>query len=376
MSLPTIDYNRDVINATLEHWLEKQPPLSFAYQTYQFFNTGFAANVKKIGGRKLKSAITTGTVGNAGFTNIWAEDSVVIKNITKTYELDNIKHCQGAMAFNKIEMDANKTAEAAEQIFDVVELQYNKAMAEVIDKIYLGSWTGLASASDVDSIYSIPNWISMGALASTGGYTGYRARYNDASNTGDAAGTAFDKAGLTSSATVNPEYANYFADHQGVLDESLYSILDEANLVQHFQPPIMIAGHNVPTVTYVVYTNKNVIKTLNALNLKLNANVGPQPNTAGYFPTTGPILPGGIPVVYVDVLDTQRDSIYGKDPIFGINHRILYPVVLNGWDFKMTEADATNRHLVTDRFLDWVGQWWSSRSPRYAGYLICDRPTS
>lgn len=374
--LPTIDYNRDVINATLEHWLERQPPLSFAYQTYQFFNTGFAKNVKKIGGRKLKSAITTGTVGNAGFTNVWAEDSVVIKNITKTYELDNIKHCQGAMAFNKVEMDANKTAEAAEQIFDVVELQYNKAMAEVIDKLYLASWTGLAAATDVDSIYGIPTWLSMGTVSSTGGYTGYRARYNDASNTGDAAGTAFDKAGLTSSATEQPEYANYFIDHLGVLDESLYLSINKANLVLHFQPPIMIQGHNVPVVSYVAYTNQNMILTLNALNAKLNANVGPQPNSAGYFPTTGPILPGGIPVVYVDILDTRRDSVYGADPIFGVNHNVLYPVVLNGWDFKITEGDATNRHLVTDRFIDWVGQWWCARSPRYAGYLICDRPAS
>lgn len=372
---PTIDYNLDVIKGTLEHWMVRDPIMNFAYQRYDFFNKGFAAHVKKIGGRKLKGALTTGTVGNAGFTNVWAEDAVNVKNVVKTFELENIKYCKGAMAFNKIEMSANQTASAAEQIFDVVKLQYNKAKAEVIDKIYLASLTGPASATDVDSPYGISTWLSLGTLNSAGAWNAYSARYNDASNTGNAAGTAFNKAGLACDSSTVPEYASYFADHQGNLDESLYSIINGANLDLGFQPPIMLQGVNVPTVTYVIYTNRNVIQTLNILNAKLNSNVGPQLNNAGYFPTSGPVLPGGIPVVYVDILNTQRDSIYGKDPIFGVNHNVLYPVVLDGWEFKITEADASNRHLVNNMFIDWVGQWWCD-APRYAGYLISDRPTS
>jgi len=375
MSLPTIDYNRDVIYGTLEHFIKKDPPLNFARQTYQFYNVAFSNNVLKAGGRKLKGNFTTGTVGNAAFSNVWAEDSLVHKSITQEYELDNIKHCQGGMVFNKVEMDANKTAAAAEQIFDVAKLQYNKAKLEVVEKIYLASLTGLASATDVDSMYSVFDWLSCGTDGSAGAYNGYQARYNDASNTGGSLGTAFNKAGVSCDASTNPEFANYYIDHNGLLDESLYSSINRANIEQNFQPPNGVGRQSVPVMKYAAYTNLNVILTLNALNAKLNAQVGPQPNTAGYYPTTGPILPGGVPVVYADILNTRRDSIYGTDPIVGINHNVLYPVVLTNWSFKITEADATNRHLVTNMFIDWVGQWWCDRPPRFAGWLISQYPS-
>jgi len=372
MAMPTLEHNLDIIHGTLERWLVKQPPLNFAYTRYQFFNKFYADNVLQVRGKKLKGAITTGTVGNARASNVWAEDSVVIKNITKTFELDIIKHYMGAMAFNKVEADVNK---GAEEIFDVTQLQYKKAMAEVVDKIYLASWTGPASADDVDSMYGIPTWLSIGANGSAGTYNGYRARYNDVSDTGGSVGTVFSKAGLTSTATSTPEYANYYIDHNGLLDESLYVSINRLLIEQNFQPPTMIQGHNVPTVSHAVYTNRNVILTLNALNAKLNANVGPQPNNAGYYPTTGPVLPGGIPVVYVDILNTQRDSIYGTDPIYFVNHNELYPCVLGNWKFKVVEGDATNRHLVRHYFIDYVGQTWCN-GPRYAGGLISEHPGS
>lgn len=376
MPLPTIDYNRDVVYGTLAHFIRKDPPLNFAYQTYDFFNKAFGAGIYKVGGRKLKGNFATGTVGNAGFSNVWAEDTTVIKNITQEYELDNIKYCKGSMAFNQIEMDANRTAEAAEQIFDVVKLQYNKAKLEVIEKIYLASWTGLAGATDVDSMYSVFDWIACGTNNSAGTYSGYSARYNDASNTGGSLGTAFNKAGVSSSSTSNPEFGSYYIDHNGLLDESLYLSINRANIEQNFRPPTMLGMQGVPVMTYAAYTNLNMILTLNALNAKLNANVGPQPNQAGYYPTTGPVLPGGVPVVYVDILNTQRDSIYGTDPIVGINHNVLYPVVLQGWFFKITEANATNRHLVRTMFIDSVLQWWCERPPKWSGWLISKHPGS
>jgi len=373
MAMPTLEHNLDVIHGTLERWLKKQPPLTFAYQTYEFFDKFYNENVMQVRGKKLKGAVTTGTVGNARASNVWAEDSVVIKNITKTFEIDIIKHYMGAMAFNKVEADVN--AASPEQIFDVTQLQYKNAMREVVEKIYLASWTGPTSANDVDSMYSIPTWLSMGTDGAAGTYSGYRARYNSASDTGGAAGTAFDKGGLNSSATVVPEFASYYIDHNGVLDESLYVSINRLLLEQNFKAPRMVAGHGVPVVDYACYSNRNIILTLNALNAKLNANVGPQPNSAGYYPSSGPVLPGGIPIVYVDILNTQRDSIYGKDPLFFLNHNVIYPVCLGNWKFRITQDDATNRHLVRHYFIDYVGNTWCDH-PKYAGGLISQRPAS
>jgi len=373
MSMPTLDHNLDVIHGTLERWLKKQPPLTFAYQTYEFFNTFFSKDVMQVRGKSLKGAVTTGTVGNARASNVWAEDSVIVKNITKTFELDIIKHYMGAMAFNKVEADAN--ASSPEQIFDATQLQYKNAMREVVEKIYLAAWTGPTSANDVDSMYGIPTWLSLGTSGSAGGYTGYLGRYNDASDTGAAAGTSFAKAGLTSTSSAVPEFASYYIDHDGNLDESLYTSISKLLMVQNFKAPRMIANNGVPMVSHACYTNQDMILTLNALNAKLNANVGAQPNSNGYYPSSGPVLPGGIPTVYVDILNTQRDSIYGKDPLYFVNHKVLYPTVLGNWKFRITEDDATNRHLVKNYFIDYVGQTWCDH-PRYAGGLISKHPTA
>jgi hypothetical protein len=371
MAMPTLEHNLDVIHGTLERWLKKQPPLTFAYQTYEFFDKFYNEGVMQVRGKKLKGAVTTGTVGNARASNVWAEDSVVIKNITKTFEIDIIKHYMGAMAFNEVEADANKEAE---QIFDATQLQYNNAMREVIEKVYLASWTGPTSANDVDSMYSIPTWLSIGTEGAAGTYSGYAARYNDASDSGGAVGTAFYKGGLTCSSTSTPEFASYYIDHDGNLDESLYASVNRLLLEQNFKAPRMVAGANVPKVTHACYSNRNVILTLNALNAKLNANVGPQPNTAGYYPSSGPVLPGGIPVVYVDILNTQRDSIYGTDPLYFVNHNVLYPVNLGNWKFRITgPKPATNRHLVQNYWIDYVGNTFCDH-PRYAGGLISKYP--
>lgn len=372
MAMPTLDHNLDVVHGTLERWLKKQPPLTFAYQTYEFFDKFFNESVMQVRGKKLKGAITTGTVGNARASNVWAEDSVDIKNITKTFEIDIIKHYMGAMAFNKVEADVNKEAE---QIFDVTQLQYKNALREIIEKIYLAAWTGPTSATDVDNMYAISTWLSIGTDGSAGAYNGYAARYNDAADAGGAVGTAFYKGGLTCSSTVTPEFASYYIDHNGILDESLYVSINRLLLEQNFKAPRIVAGNGVPNVSHACYSNRTVILTLNALNAKLNANVGPQPNTNGYYPLSGPVLPGGIPVVYVDILNTQRDSIYGTDPLYFVNHNVLYPVCLGNWKFKIVEGDATNRHLVKHYFIDYVGNTWCDH-PRYAGGLISKHPGS
>lgn len=368
MNEPTLAHNLDVIHGTLERFMTEDPILNYAYRTYESFNTLFAPGVLKVSGKELKGFVTTGTVGNARFQNEWAADNLVRKNITKTYTVEPYKHCEGGMLFNDIEVSVNMDPE---KIFDVVNLQWKKARAEVIDKIYLAVWTGMSSANDTDSMYSIFDWLSLGTQSSTGGFTGYLGRYND----GSTPGATFSKGGLACSSTVVPEFANYYADHAGNLDESLLRIINEANMVLQFKPPTMLPGMTVPITDYAAYTTKNVILTLNALYAKLNSNVGPQPAVSGYYPLSSTKVPGAIPLVWVDILDTARVSLYGTDPIVGINHNMTYPTYLKGWDFRITDGKDKDRHLVNQRFIDWAGQMWCE-SPRHGGYLISNHPSN
>ena len=186
MNEPAFEQNLDVLHGTLEKFMIKEPPLNYAYETYDDLNIWMNPNIMQVTGDELKGFITTGTVGNAGAKNPWAKDTIT-----------PYKHYQGAMAFNKMEVSANT---GAEKIFDVVKLHYRKAKAELIDSLRLAYWTGPTSAADTTSMYSIPCWLAMGTVTSTGGYSGYSARYNDAAVAGGAAGTAFNKGNLASTA--------------------------------------------------------------------------------------------------------------------------------------------------------------------------------
>jgi len=373
---PAFEENLDILHGTLERFMIKEPPLNYAYETYEDLNIWMHPNIMQVTGDELKGFITTGTVGNAGAKNPWAEDSIIVKNITKEYSITPFKHYQGAMAFNKMEVSANS---APEKIFDVVKLQYRKAKAELIDALRLAFWTGPTSAADVDAIYSINSWLALGTKGSTGGYTGYKARYND----GNTPGTAFSKGNLNSTAALNPEMANYYADHEGNIDESLMRIVNEALMRLNFKPPVDVPDPVMARVNrYACFSSKNVMLTLNALYQQLNSNVGPNMFANGYYPLSMIPLPGAIRLVWVDLLDTGNTdvgnastSLWGTDPIFGVNMNVLYPTYLKDWNMTLTDNDNSGRHLVGQKFIDHGCQTWCD-VPSKAGFLISNHPSN
>lgn len=366
---PQFEENLDVLHGTIQRYMIKEPPLTYAYETYEDLNIWMHPNIMQVTGDELKGSITTGTVGNAGAKNPWAEDNVIVKNITKEFSVTPYKHYCGAMAFNKMEVSANS---GPEKIFDVVKLQYRKARAELVDSLRLAYWTGPTSSSDVDAMCSINTWLAVGTALSTGGYTGYSGRYND----GSTPGTAYNKGGLASSASSNPEMANYYADHQGNIDESMFRLLNEALMRLNFKPPVEVPDPVLARVNrYACFTSKNVMLTLNTLYQKLNSNVGPNMFANGYYPLSMTPLPGSIRLVWNDILDTARTSLYGTDPIFGINMNVLYPTYLKDWNFALTENDNSNRHLVGQKFIDFGGQTWCD-VPSKAGFLISRHPST
>ena len=365
---PILEQNLDVIHGTLEKFMAKEPILVHAYETYEDLNI-YMKDHMQVTGDELKGFVTTGTVGNAAWNNPWQKDSLAVKNITKEYSLTPYRHLKGGMAFNKMEVSANS---GPERIFDVVKHQYRKAKAEVVDAFRAAMWSCPTGASDVTSPYGIPCWLTVGTQASTGGWTGYQGRYNDSSTPG----TAFDVAGLNSSSSSVTEYASYYADHEGNLDESMFRILNEALMRQNFKAPTLMDVGDQPKVNYACFTSKNVILTLNQLYFKLNSQVGPNPMGAGYYPLSQTRVPGAIPLVWSDILDTADLQIYGTDPIYGVNMNVLYPVYLKDWNFALSSDDAEGRHLVEQRFIDYGGHpaWCDSR--RHAGFLISSHPSN
>lgn len=354
MAEVTYAQNLDVAYATLWDIRRKQPPLAtYAYSNYQFYNVFFRGNVKTVG-KALEGHVTLDSEGNATHSGFWAQDDLIKKNINKRYRLD-WAHANGGMMWNLIEQDTNKSPA---MIYDVWKQQYNSCVKDVVEEVLAAIINGRASSSDTDKPYSVFQWIGLGTHTSTGGFTGYYGCYNDGSTTG----TAFNKAGID--ATTYTDWANWYADHDNNIDDSLLTILDEAALVLNFQPPMIPDKLPVDKFNYAMYTNKTVIKQLNAYYAKNDDNMGYRPDSHYNTPTFN-----RIPFVYTPPLDTANTSVYGTNPILGLNHNFIYPVILKNWDFRITKQPAHLRHTVMELYMDLVYQVWCNSSPKYAGFL-------
>lgn len=356
----------DVWNATLQHIMTKKPALAnFAYNKYQFFNLFMKNALKVKGGDQLEGHITLESEGNASHVGIWDTDTLVKKNIDKKYTMD-WRQAKGGMLWNLMETSLNS---GAEKIYDVLEQQYESAIKDIIDEIYLALLTGPTSANDVTSPYSVFSWLPFGTAASTGGWTGYSGHYND----GLAASAAtFDRGGIASSASSNANWASYFADHAGNLDETLLTYVDRAIRKLNFQAPMIpqSVGEMNGNVNFSMHTTDNVIATMNTFFAKSDDNMGYRESSHWGTPTIR-----SIPLAYVDILDTARTSVYGTDPILGLNHDSIYPVIHTDWNFKEIDGKDPNRAVVLQKIIYLRYQVWA-KNPKYAGFLISQHPSS
>lgn len=365
MATNDFDLALDIWNATMPEIVTDKPALAtFAYTTYQLYNIFFRNALKVKGGDSLEGHITLDSEGNARLVGIWDQDNLVKKNIQRKYTAD-WRQAKGGMLWNLMETSVNS---GKNRIYDVLASQYDSAIKDIIEAVYLTLLTGPTSATDGDSPNSVFTWLRLGTQSSTGGWTGYRSRYND----GSTPGTAYDTAGLTSSASVNPGWASYYADHVGNLDETLLSLLDTAVRKLNFQAPVVpqAVGTENGLVNFSMYTNNNVFKALNLFYAQADDNMGYNRDSHFGTPTFK-----SIPFAYCDILDTDRASLYGSDPVVGINHNALYPIIHQDWNFKEIDAKDPNRAVVLQKLIYLRYQMWCS-NPKYAGFLCSKHPSN
>lgn len=356
----------DIWNATLQKIVTKMPALAtFAYTNYEFYNMFFRNALKVKGGDQLEGHITLDSEGNARLVGIWDQDTLKKSNIQKKYTAD-WRQAKGGMLWNLMETSINS---GAEKIYDVFESQYKSAIKDIIETVYLTLLTGPTSSNDSDSPNSVFSWIPFGTQGSTGGWTGYSGHYNDG---GGASAATFNRGGLESSASVNPGWASYYADHAGNIDESLLSILDTAVRKLNFKAPIIpqAIGQENGLVNFSMYSTNNVMSKLNMFYAKSDDNMGYNRDSHWGTPTFK-----SIPFAYCDILDTARTSIYGTDPILGLNHSNIYPVIHQDWNFKEIDGKDPNRAVVLQKLIYLRYQIWCE-NPRYAGFLVSQHPSS
>lgn len=355
METITLDQALDVIRATLNDYKRELPAMTYLYESYRFFNTLWQSRVKKEGGKKVERFISLGDEGNARHRGNWEEDTHNVVNIDKSIIAKWVT-ASSNLSWNRVEASINS---GAARLYDVTANKYRNALRELVDEVYKAAILTPESSSDTLNPVGLSGWFPLGTDDSTGGWTGYTADYGD--------GTEFNVGELTSSATVNARWASYYADHNGDLDESLLVLLDRATRKVHFEGPMhpQALDGTMQKDRYSLYSNDNVIGTLNLLYAKNDDQMGRFIGQHFGEPTFK-----GMRFQYVDILNTADTIRYGTDPIFGINHDLYYPLCLTDWDFNIDDPrKRDSQHLVITTDMDLV-YTYICENRKYAGFQI------
>jgi len=356
METITLDQALDVLQATLSSF-KKECALTYLYSSYALFNSLWKSRMVIEGGDKVERPITLDDEGNAKHQGNWEQDT---HNVINTDQMitANWKRASSNFSINLIEMSYNR---GAARIYDKIQNKHNNTIREIIDHVYAAALAVPNSSSDALNPEGVPGWLVQGTDDSTGDWTGYNGTYADGSARSGGVG------GITCSATSRPRWANYYADHNGDLDDSLLVILDRATRKLHFEAPIYPKnpGGNEVSDKFSLYSNDNVIGNLNHLYAKSDDQMGVRISQHYGIPHFK-----GMPFQYVDILDTAQTNYYGTDPIFGVNHELFYPVVQTGWDFRIGKPRARDaQHVVLTTDIDLVYTYIMERR-KNAGFLL------
>jgi hypothetical protein len=345
-----------LLNATRDDFQPDKLAMTLTYPRYEVLNDILRKRKKMGSGERYTTNIQLDDATNGGAVGMF-----FVQDVSNIYDTDykvisEWKHYTNNVSYDLAQIDINKGDKVKE--YDYIKSQKMAMYRKTADDIQQQFWSAPASASDVNKIFGPSSWLTIGTNNSTGGFTGTTGQYLDAN--------AFNPGGIDASA--HPKWASYYADHNGILNETLLDMLGDANRATDFEAPIepnKVTGveEGVPKKV-VYYTTNNVIKQVEKIARNSDDRIG---YDLGKY--AGETLYKGIPFKYVQQLDTASTTQWGTDPIFAINFDVFYPVVLNNWYFRTDEGKNAFAHNVCTEYVD---LYWMTHceNRRNMGYLI------
>jgi hypothetical protein len=353
-----------LLNATRDDFIPDKLTMTLNYPRYEVVNDILRKRKKTASGERYTSNIQLEDATNGGAVGMF-----FVQDVSNIYDTDHKvisewKHYTNNVSYDLAQIDINKGSKVKE--YDYIKSQKMAMYRKVADDLQEQFWSAPASSSDVNKVFGPLCWLTQGTNNSTGGFTGTTGTYLD-TNT-------FDPGGL--SATTYPKWANYYADHNGVLNETLLDMLGDANRATDFEAPIepnKVTGVDEGTPKKVVYyTSNNIIKQVEKIARNSDDRIG---YDLGKY--AGETLYKGIPFKYVKQMDTAGGSTtgsftapaWGTDPIVAFNFDVGYPVVLNNWYFRVDEGKNAFAHNVCTEYVDlyWL---FHVENRQNVGYLI------
>lgn len=357
----TIAQALDLGLATLAAFDTEDVQMTLKHQTYEVMHRWFAADKKVLGGgKKVTWDINLKDTGNAKHTRIFDTDTPNIANVVKEGEA-NWTHFQNSFSYNVKELAINRDNKT--RIFDLLKNRRLNCIRESADALEEAAWKTPTDSTDDLNPFGIFGWLSQGTNGSTGAFDAYVANYwSDASST-------FNAGNVACTSALNTNWASYYIDHDGNLDDSLMKSLRRAFRKTKFQSPVIGKEAVDPQSDFYnfrFYTNSAVLDEIEELATKSDDAIG---YDLGKY--AGAVVFKGIPFIYVDSLDTAKQYVYGSNPIVGVNHKHFYPIVLSDENFRWNPPmpHGPGQHNTLTVYLD-LSYAYVCKNRRVAGFLI------
>lgn len=366
----TIDQAIDLGQATLESFEQDKLEMALKHQTYEVLNQWFGKDKVQVdGGDRVTRHISLRDTGNATHVRMYDTDTPNVANVDETIKVE-WTHAQVSFSYSVKELAMNMGNRF--RIYNLLKQRRMNAYREFADLLEEVAWQTPTSSSDDLKPLGIPAWLTMpdtDPAEGAGAFTGYLPNYwSDSESTFTTCG------GIACSSTSNPRWANYYEDHGGKLDSTLLKRLRRAFRKTKFQTPMFAKQAIDPNSgfsNFRLYTNNDVLDELEEIAQKSDDQLG---YDLGKY--AGKTIFKGIPFMYVDVLDTSKQYVYGSDPIFGVNHNHFYPVCLSGEYFRQNKPmSKVGQHNVLTVYID-LSYAYICDNRRTAGFLISNWETA
>jgi hypothetical protein len=361
----TITQAIDLGKATLEQFNQDKLEVAFKHQTYEVLNQWFAKDkVQLDGGDRVTRYISLRDTGNAQHIRMYDTDTPNIANVDEVIKVE-WTHAQVSFSYSVKELAMNAGNRC--RIYSLLKQRRTNAFREFADLLEEAAWQTPASSSDDLKPFGIPAWLVMpdetndaDPAGAVGSFEGFQGNY-----WADSA-SLFNPGNV--SAVDNARWANYYEDHENKLDSSLLKRLRRSFRKTKFQSPMFAKQTLDPNSgfsNFRLYTNSAVLDELEEIALHSDDRVG-----ADLGKYAGSTIFKGIPFMYVDVLDTAKQYVYGSQPIFGVNHSHFYPVCLSGENFRVNDPmSKVGQHNVLTVYVD-LSYAYICDNRRTGGFLI------
>jgi len=351
----------DVGKSVFEAHKKDDLQMTFSEVNSQALNDCFGKDKAILsGGDRIKSWITLKDTGNARMAGTgWEEDSHNTVNTDSEVVSD---WCQFTTNMDYSRIELGYTQDDALRTYRYLQEKKLNMFREAGELLSKKIWKTPVNEEDPLNPVGIAGWLSMGT-DTEGGFTGYTSQYSGA-------GDAFNIGGVSCSATDKPRWASYYGNHDGKLGDHLIDLIDFAMMKTKFTTPNIIQKLDKDTNmhNFRFFTNAKIRRNINGLLRKSDDRIGS--DLAKY---SGVPFYQGIPVIYVEALDTDQANLWDADPFYGVNMDYFKTYVSKANNFATLGPNVRDpNHNILSIYLD-LSFCFHCKNRQRLGFLLSNR---